>query len=162
MIGSLTGACRIVNDRLKSRLPINIGLLEILLFEDQQFFNKSLFLETLYKAILAIAYYGLLRIGEITHSPHVVKAKDVHAGLNKNKILLIFYTSKTHNLGTYSQEVKIASSQQSNFYIKCNFCPFKLIRNYMTMRGGFKSDSEQFFLFSDGSDVYPHHVHKVL
>ena len=59
----LTSACRITNDRIKTRFLIKIGMLEMLLFEIHRKFNQQPFLEMLYKAVLALGYYGLLESG---------------------------------------------------------------------------------------------------
>ena len=72
-------------------LPAYIDLLEIVMFEFERMFKTQYYLEILYKTIFLIGYYGLLRIGEMTMSPHTLKAKNVHIGVNKDKILLILY-----------------------------------------------------------------------
>ena len=56
------------------------------------------YLLVLYEAIFCLAYYGLMRIGELTEGDHPIKAKDIHIGVNKDKILLVLYTSKTHSI----------------------------------------------------------------
>ena len=56
-------------------LPAQIELLEILMFEFERMFKTQYYLEILYKTIFLIRYYGLLRIGEMTMSPHTLKAK---------------------------------------------------------------------------------------
>ena len=96
LLGSLTRACKLVNDRVKTRLPIQCGLLELLLFEVQKVFaaRSQGYLEVLYKALFALGYYGLMRVGELTYSPHVIKAKDVHMATNRNKLLLILHSSQ--------------------------------------------------------------------
>ena len=156
LLNTLTGACRVVNDKVMTRLPIKIGFLEILLFETDRIFAKQPFLELLYKTVFAICYYGLLQVGEVARSPHAIKAKNVHIGQNKCKILLILYSSKTHGAETYPQKVKISAMNDSTqFALKRNFCPFKLMRQYMTIRGNYKNDDEQFFVFSDCSPLLP-------
>ena len=75
LISALTQACKLVNDRVKTRLPIQCGLLELILFELERVFNTQPYLATLYKTLFAIAYYGLLRPGEITLGPHVLKQR---------------------------------------------------------------------------------------
>ena len=61
------------------------------MFELERIFNKQFYLESLYKAIFVLAYYGLMQIGELTQSNHVLKAKDIQIGVNKPKILLILF-----------------------------------------------------------------------
>ena len=77
LVRSLAKACRIVNDKVRMRLLIHCGLLEMILFETQRLFanGNQWYLEILYKTLFAISYYGLMRIGEVTKSPHVLKAK---------------------------------------------------------------------------------------
>ena len=104
LFASFAKACKLVNDTYVTRLPISFGLLEIILFEIERRFGKEKqqpYLKILYQAMIILDYYGLMRIGELTTGPHVVKAKDVHIATNKNKILLILYTSKTHNRCSY-------------------------------------------------------------
>ena len=99
LLSSLVRKCQFVNDKLKVRLPIQKRLLEVLLFEiERQFGATQPYLECMYKAIFCVAYYGMLRVGEMSASPHVIKACHVHVGNNKDKILLLLYTSKTHGL----------------------------------------------------------------
>ena len=54
------------------------------------------YLITLYRTILLTAYYGLFRVSEITLSPHVLKARDVHIATNKKKLKFVLRSSKTH------------------------------------------------------------------
>ena len=112
----LTKACKIRNDRILTRLPIQIGLFELLLGELEHMYGgvkaNQPFLECLYKAMFCLAYYGLLRVGEITQSDHVVKAANLHMGSNKNKILIILYTSKTHGRESHPQEIKITAKEE--------------------------------------------------
>ena len=82
LLNLISRACALVNDRIRIHLPIYCSLLEILLFELERYFNKQHYLEVLYKTILILGYYGLLRIGEVSHSPHSIKARDVK---NKTK-----------------------------------------------------------------------------
>ena len=112
LLSSLTRACKIVNDKVKTRLPITQGLLELILFETDRIFGCNQdYLCILYKAIFAMGYYGPLRIGEISKSDHVIKAKDVHIGSNKPKILMLLYSSKTHGAESNPQQIKISANQ---------------------------------------------------
>ena len=155
-LNSLMRSCKLINDRMQTRLPIQFGLFEMLLFEVQRYFgNKQPYLEKLYSAIFALSYYGLMRIGETTESPHNVLAKNVHMATNKNKILILLYSSKTLNPGQQPHEIKISSSESSGWKNKF-FCPFTILRQYITLRGNSISlDSEPFFIFSDKAAIKP-------
>ena len=64
LLNSIMKACRIANDKVKCRLPIQCGLLETILFEVQRIYGDTQpYLEILYKAIFALALYGLMQIG---------------------------------------------------------------------------------------------------
>ena len=162
---SLTQACKLINDKVRVRLPIQVNLLEMLLFELQRYYAGQPYLEHLYKAVFAIMYYGLMRIGEVAQGTHTVKAKDIHIGRNKDKILIILYSSKTHSKESLPQKIRISaldSVRACQIAKRRFFCPFKLIRNYAAVRGGFNTDVEPFFIFSDGVRLLPRHVRSVL
>ena len=110
MVCSLTWACRKLNDKACMRQPIQCSLLEILLFELERIFATQPYLKALYKTVLALEYYSLMRI-ELMQSQHVIKVKDMHLALNKEKLLLVLYTSKTHGKESYSQKIKITSNR---------------------------------------------------
>ena len=121
----------------------------------------------MYKTLFILGYYGLLRVGELTHGAHMLKAKDVHVGMNKEKILLVLYSSKTHGKNNLPQEIKITAAKQEKLHPsgKClqrHFCPFELTRWYMKLRGGYSHENEEFFVFKDGSYVTPSQVRKTL
>ena len=159
LLSTLTRACKLVNDTVKTRLPIQFGLLELILFETQRIFDKQLYLEVMYKALYILGYYGLLRAGELcktTDSDHTIRACNVHSATNKEKLLIVLYTSKTHGKDSYPQKIKITPSSNicsKRNNIHRNFCPFKTVNTYIRMRGGFRNMDEPFFVFKDGSAV---------
>ena len=112
LLSSLMRACHLNNDRVVTRLLKGKDLLQLLLKETSAHFSRTNcnqpYLEKLHCAMLTAGYYGLLRVGEITLGPHVILARDVHIGQNKNKFLFILNTSKTHNAGSKPQMVKIS------------------------------------------------------
>ena len=159
ILHTLTRVCKRQNDRLTTRLPIHKKLLEVLLFELERVFSDQPFLETMYKAFFLIAYYGMFRVGELATGSHPVRAKDVHIAQNKDKIMFILYTSKTHNKAMRPQKIKISALEQhSSRY----FCPFKASREYLAIRGNYRNDSDPFFIYRDQTPVTPQHVHSVL
>ena len=125
LLGSLTKACKLINDKVHTRLPIQCSLLEMILFEVHRVFDQrgQPYLQTMYKALFALSYYGMMRVSEVTLSDHVVKAKDVHSALNKDKLLLMLYSSKTHTKGMRPQKIKITSNltEKSGFYARRTF-----------------------------------------
>ena len=117
LLNSLIRGCKLENDSLKIRLPIQKGLLELLLFElERKFANSDSpqpYLESMYKAMFCLAYYGMMRVGELTLGPHTVKAGNIHVGHNKDKILVVLYTSKTHGEESGPQKIKISAGDNS-------------------------------------------------
>ena len=57
MLNIVTKSCRIINDRLKVRLPIGRRLLELVLYEVQRYYNSQPYLEKLYSTIFCLCYY---------------------------------------------------------------------------------------------------------
>ena len=172
LLSTLTRACRLENDVIRMKLPIQVKLLELLLFEIKRIFTNSgqMYLSTLYKTIFLTRYYSLFCIGELTTgraggNKHTIKAVNVHVAQNKDKIMIMLYSSKMHDKHSLPQRVKITgmglpnarSSQGKKF-----FCPFVSIKEYVDIRGGYCSDNEPFFVFMDGSSVTNSHIRPLL
>ena len=129
LVNTLTEVRWLVNDRLRTRLPIHFKLLEMFIFEIQRCYRDTqLYLKTLYTTLFLISYYGLFRIGELTWSQHTVKTKDVHIGENKDKILIILYSSKTHDIAQKPQKIKITAVRPQSLQF---FCPFIETRKFL-------------------------------
>ena len=157
-LNALTKACKLINNRVKTRLPIKFNLLELLLYEVQRKWRGSqVYLETMYKAIFALTYYGLFCIGELCktkYANHTIRTNNIHIGMNKEKIMVVLYTSKMHGKGSNPQKIKITSSSDDTHLKKSrNFCPFRLMRNYMFFRQGYDFQNEFFFIGKDRSPV---------
>ena len=165
LLSSLVRGCGLENDKVKIRLPIQKGLMELLLFELARIFDSDPqpYLKSLYQTMFCLAYYGMLRVGEITDSPHNIKAADVHVGNNKDKILLALYTSKTHGQESGPQKIKISAvSNNTNRHTRF-FCPFNLVVHYMSLRGSYQQGIEPFFVYSDRTTpVKPEQFRKIL
>ena len=125
------------------------------------------YLESLYKGLIGTAYYGLLRIGEVTQGPHVITAPNVQIGTNKKKLLFILESSKTHGRDEPPQIVKISAenkhgSNGDTDFEDSEFCPFSILRDYINRRKPYKSKNEQFFVFADRTPVKPVHFRMLL
>ena len=167
-LNTLVRACKIQDDKRKTRLPISFNLLELMLFELQRIFSRQPYLEALYVAMFCLGYYGLMRVGELTSGSHPVLAADVNIAKTKDKILVVLRTSKTHTRSSKPQKIKISASNtgQKTHSRKVLgqkfFCPFKALRRYATLRGGFVDETEPFFVFSDHSPVRPEQMRQTL
>ena len=160
----LTKACRYSNDEFRNRLPIQIGLLELLIFEVERYFTtrNQLYLEVLYRSIFLTLYYGLFRIGEVTTGDHPIQARDVHFASQKKKLLFILRTSKTHGRESKHQEVEIAGNVNLDQRNRIHYCPYLAISQYLHARGDYTKLTDPLYIFSDGSPVTPMHVRRVL
>ena len=171
LLSSLTKACKVKNDKLITRLRIGKGLLNLLINEVKCHFQHrgQNYLAILYASMLAAGYYGLLRIGELTKGPHVILAANMHIGINKNKLLFILRSSKTHNKGSKPQMVKISQKQSSKESKTTKPLPKSLLNNPFSLLQDFfktwpasRSDTEQLFVFRDNSPMKSEQFRMVL
>ena len=168
MVNSLTRACKAKNDCITTRLPIHCNLMEMILFEVERVYCQQPYLVILFQAMIALGYYGLFRIGELTVSNHCIRACNIHSAVNKKKLLIVLYTSKTHDKSTRPQKVKISAVNLQETHKHCRkslrcFCPFKLTNNYLKIWGNYANDDEPLFIFRSMKDpVKPEHARQVL
>ena len=165
LLSTIVKACRLVNDTVKICLPIRCGQLELMLFElDRLYGHTEPYLKMMYMALFCLGYYGLMRVGELCKSDHVALAQNVHMAKNKEKLLVILYSSKTHNKSSRPQKIKITSNrkEKTGSYLHRNFCPFRIINQYIKARGNYNSPEEQFFVLGDKSPVTPVMARKLL
>ena len=119
------------------------------------------YLSILYQALFSTTYYGLFCVGELTVSNggHQVLAKDVNIGTNKDKLMFLLRSSKTHNPGDVPQLIKITVLNKINADEQC---PFYLLRKYLEIRPERVSENEPFFIFRSGEPVTATHFRSVL
>ena len=138
LLTSLTKACKIVNDTVELKIPIKKPLLKINLQKITILFSDQPYLDILYRTLFTTMYFGLFRIGEVTHSPHVVQARNVHVATNKRKMMFILFSSKTHGSDKEPQIIKITSQVTSRTERMQNnnskdFCPYELLRTFLAI-----------------------------
>ena len=154
LLSSLTKACRLQNDQIKTCLPIKKGLLGIILWQILVRYDNQPYLSILFRTIFSTMYFGLLRMSEVVGDLHAIKACDIHVGENKNKFLLILRTSKTHWKNMKPQLIKITAMSVNHNITKRQLpCPYQLLRDYAVIRGSYSSHLEPFFVMSDKSPV---------
>ena len=94
-------------------------------------------------------------------------------GENKRKILFVLRTSKTHWRNVKPQLIKInelptqtSEKTKINNYHSClntnNYCPFKILQEFVMERPSCKSYDEPFFVFADRSEIHPSQVLVIL
>ena len=168
LLSSLTKACKLENDELMDRLPIQKGLLEMVTFEMERSYPATIpqartYEEIMYKCLYLVAYYGLFRISEITCSEHVVKAVDVMKSRCKTKYLFILRSSKTHALSDRPHKIRIEKLQKRKGKTKHKlFCPVEAIDEYIEVRPQILHDEEQFFIFENRVPVMPNDMRRTL
>ena len=109
-----------------------------------------------------LAYFGMLRVGELTKGDHTVKAGNIHVGHNKDKLLITLYTSKTHGTKSGPQKIRVSAVTAGTGRSKGFFCPVQMVIEYMEIRGNYIEDCDQFFVFTDSSPVTPDHFRTLL
>ena len=168
MLASLTRVCRVKNNRVAARIPIGCSFLEMILFEIGRVHTDQPYLIILFQALFVLGYYGLMRVSELTLSKHCVKAANIHAAINKKKLLLVLCSSKTHSKGNRPQKIKIETIAEKRACkvmgrVKRCFCPFKLINNYLCIRGSYALVEEPLFIFrTKDNPVKPEHARNLL
>ena len=168
LLSALIRACKLKNDTIVARLPIHKDLLRLIIQECKIYFTNERqqpFLGKLYIALFLTAYYGLLRIGEVTQGQHCLMAKDVRIGVNKKKMLFLLHTSKTHGKGNKPQRIKITSiplGNKTNKRTVEDHCPYEALNIYLQSRPRAKANDEQFFVFRDNTPVQPQHARHIL
>ena len=168
LLTALMRACKLKNDKVRTRLPMNRGMVNVVVnktIDHFQDLNQD-YLTTLYSTIFATAYFGMFRVAELASGDHPVKVKDIQIADNKEKLMFILRTSKTHNFGNKPQKIKISSTklkgkQQPNNR-PTTFCPYKMLRTYLTKRPKYLDKGEPFFVFRDRSLIKPIHVRNTL
>ena len=107
-LSALTRACKLKNNSVTVRLPIQKGLLGMIFDKINEFYNRSQpYLACLYKAMMSTGYYGFLRVSEMTCGEHVINVKGWYMSNNRKKALLVLRSSKTHSRGYKPQLIKI-------------------------------------------------------
>lgn len=159
---SLIKACKYKNDRVIHRQPISETLLVKLIKQLDILFSAQPYLNKLYRCMMVMGFYGMLRVGEMASGDHPILARDVHFNHRLKKVQIILRTSKTHGLGDQPQYVKYNSDDSRVFLYNKKFCPYQITADFMTARGAKLYDSDPFFVFSDNSPVKPYQMQAVL
>ena len=156
LLSTFTRASSKINDKRTTRLPLKFKVFELFLFEVGRLHSEQPYLEILYKTAYCLAYYGMLRVGEITLSEHMLKARDVHKSDNGKHVKIVLHSSKTHNRGDRPQILVIDAVKNSPF------CPVKIITTFAELRIPYNNDTDQFLVFRDGSNFLTKHFKQVM
>ena len=169
LLASLTQACKLKNDHIRARFPIYRDLLAIIIKKTKDHFEtlNQPYLAMLYCTVFVTMYFGLFRVSEISSGEHPVRVRDVYIRGNKNKILFLLRSSKTHGKGSKPQLVKISSKNNDKLLKKTkghgsHLCLYTLLRNFIARRPRYHSLSEPFFIFRDYQPLKPVHVRTIL
>ena len=128
-------------------LPITLDLLADM-WDVLPYIVHDRFQITMFHCMLTLGYHGLLRPGEITYSPHVVKVENVY--FVKQHVHIYLTSLKTHK-ERYPQRV-IVAPQQSR-------CPIQDLCNYLQMRPWVLG---ALFHKESGLPVHYHELHTII
>lgn len=143
LLSSLLTTCKLKNKSLFIRLPIRLKLLQRVIHHTDLLFKNcgQYYLATLLKAMFSTAYFGLLRVGELVQGDHQMKAENVHLARNKNKLIILLTSSKTHTPQDAPQRIEIPAIPQLG-----KNCPLKLLENFMKIRESGSANNALFTL----------------
>lgn len=159
---ALIKACKYRHDRVIQRMPIKENLLVRIVKQVDRMFHKQPYLASLYRCMLVMGYFGMLRVGEMAKGDHPVLARDVHLSHRLKKVQVILRTSKTHGLGDQPHYVKFDTHDSRAYLYNKHFCPYEIVREYIDIRGARWDNNDLFFVFSDHSPVKPYQLSAVL
>lgn len=86
---ALIKACKYKNDRVIHRMPISESLLVKLIRQVDHIFSSQPYSSKLYKCMLVLGFYGMLRVGEMASGEHPILARDVHFNHHEKKVQII-------------------------------------------------------------------------
>lgn len=149
-LAALLRACKLQNDTLYIRLPIQYRLFRSILRKITSWLDEEkgqTYLAKLLRAAFSMAYFGLMRVSELTKGQHQLRASNVRFSKEKNKYVLFLHSSKTHTENDFPQKIEIHAVPHMG-----RDCPVQCIKEYVLMRGNHSdSDLEPFFQFQGGA-----------
>lgn len=150
---ALIKACKYENDRVIQRMPIKESLLMRIIRQVDVIFRDQPYLNSLYRCMITMGYFGMLRVGEMATGDHPLLARDVHLSHRDKKVQLILRTSKTHGLGDQPQYIKFDTFDSKGILYNKHFCPYEVVREFLQIRGPKLNDRDPLFVFRDNSPV---------
>ena len=111
-----------------------------------------------------------LGVSEVTMGEHPIRTCNVKIANNKQKLMFILRTSKTHGRYNRPQKVKITAvpninkhrmTRHEHDHVKI-FCPYQCMKEYISLRPKQASVQEPLFIFRDRNPVKLTHMHTVL
>ena len=150
LLSALTKACKLVNDVVKTRLPIGEGFLDVIIFELNRYFDRQEYKKLLYRSMFFTAYYGLFRVGELAMSQHSIKACDVHVAHGRTKVKFVLHSSKTHSRANRPKTVVIGQDRSNKVHF---FDPVDDISTYAETRPPYRTNNDPFFVHNNGQPV---------
>ena len=117
------------------------------------------------KAILAAGYYGLLRIGEMTATEcnHFIKYTDVHVSPQKQCMLFVLSSSKTHSECQQPQMVKIYGiNGGAKTAGKYKYCPYHIIYDYLALWDKVRFSRDGGFSFTEMDQQFEPKISKLI
>lgn len=148
LLSSLLTTCKIKNKSLFIRMPIKFKLLKAIIDHTHIALNREgqYFLGALLKSMFSMAYFGLLRVGEMVKSQHQIKLRNVHFAKNKSKVTILLESSKTHSKTDKPQKITLPEVKKLPQY-----CPVSLLKEYLKLRRNIKSKA--LFVLRDGQPI---------
>lgn len=147
-LAALIKACKLQNDSLYIRLPIQFRLFRSILRKTTCYLEIEKgqeYLAKMMKAAFAMAYFGLMRVSELTAGEHQLRAENVRFSKAKNKFVLYLRSSKTHTKNDLPQKIEIHAVPSMG-----RDCPVQCIKDFLAVRNPENdTEDEPFFIHRD-------------
>ncbi len=109
-------------DSIRLRLPVTKEMLGPLLRRVDLALRDE-FEQLLFRTVIATAYHGAFRIGELVGSEHAVKDGNVVGSKTSDKVRVLLHSSKTHRTGAPLEDILLEPTGEE-------WCPCKLLNSY--------------------------------
>ena len=161
VIKSIQGLKRTNGKKPDTRRPITIHILQKVVHALPQI-SSSHYEMNLFKSAFCLAYFGLLRVGEITvanqlsiKNHHAIRLQDVNINTKQNQIQILIPHSKTDQIG---HQTTLVIKSEPKF---TSICPVQTLCTFRTQKPS-TIPSCQFFVHSDTTPLTRYQFNAIL
>ncbi len=101
----------------------------------------------MFKSMVTLMYFRLLRVGEVTDSDHTLRFKNVKISDSPRRVILQFQTAKNDRMGTVGHTATVYPDPDKRV------CPVNHLLNYLLLRPPLKHQEENLYVKLNGNPV---------
>ena len=128
LVQKLLSACNKVNNSVDTRLPITIVVLQRLVCALDHTV-PNLYLRQLFKAMYSVAFFGLMRLGEITQDSNKQVPLTIDQIQFTSSSVLLSIRKFKHNLSLKPVQLVLPAQKDKSI------CPVNQLKKYLKLRG---------------------------